>query len=108
MAISLSGLDMPWLGKTPLPKKPKRRGRPPKSKRSDLASPYYMSDIKPFISPVGDTPLISSRPQLAAHCREHGMVQVGDELKGKIVEKGVAKQKALAEAGKGVTVEWTA
>lgn len=106
MPISLSGLDMPWLGKVPLPPKPKRNAAP-RAKRSHLPAPYVMGDIAPFVSPVGERPeVISSRSILRAHERSNGVYQVGNDINP--IKKGIAKKKALEEAGKGVTVEWVA
>ena len=51
--------------------------------RSDLATPLLVKDIEPFISPVGMTngrpgELISSRSELRAHERKHGVRQCGE------------------------------
>ena len=79
----------------------------PRGKRSGLASPYFMSDISAFVSPVGETPeVISSRPQLREHERRHNCYQTGNDFPvGSIAEKNtkaIADREALA-AEYGVT-----
>ena len=105
MAISLSGLDMPWLKDSPLPPKPKRK-KVFKAKRSDLACPYVMGDIRPFVSPVGENPeVISSRSSLRAHERKHGVWQVGNDINP--IKSGKARKAKLEEQAKGMgPVEW--
>jgi hypothetical protein len=59
-------------------------GRQPlRGPKADLPKPTLMKDIEPFISPVGVTngqpgELITSRSELRAHERKHGVKQCGE------------------------------
>ncbi len=112
MAVSFSGLDLSFMRENPLPKRPKRpkprKAKAGASKRSDLPSPQYMADIKPFISPVGEKPsLISSRKHLRDHERGYGMKQVGNDFPvGTVAAKNEAKLKARQELAKGIDGGW--
>jgi hypothetical protein len=76
-------------------------------KRSHLAAPMVMGDIRPFVSPVGASPeVISSRSTLRAHERKHGVYQCGDIPQGAIVQKNEEKRAKLIEQAQGVTYEW--
>lgn len=101
MPISLSGLDLSFL-KNSAPirlKKPK----PGPDRRSALQGPYLMGDIKPFVSVAGHKPeLITSRSQLARHERSNNIRQVGNDLKGKIIEREQRRVNAPIEAAKKV------
>lgn len=70
-----------------------------RSSRFDPKRPVRLtvfSDIQEFVSVAGDKPeLITSRSQLARHERSNNMRQVGNDLKGKVVEK--AKRRAQAD-----------
>src|SRR3981189_3482683 len=82
--VCLSVLDLSFL-KNPLPKHPKRKQHPYALKRSDLPSPYFVGDIKPFISVVGANPeLISSRKHLRDHERACNVRQAGGFKPGEI------------------------
>ena len=106
--ISLHGLNLDFMKSSPLPKASKPRTRKTASKRSDLPSPQYMADIKPFISPVGEKPsLISSRKHLRDHERGYGMKQVGNDFPvGTVAAKNEAKLKARQELAKGIDGGW--
>lgn len=57
--------------------------KPGRGPKSDLPAPTLMKDIEPFISPVGSTngrpgELITSRSELRAHERKHGVRQCGE------------------------------
>jgi myo-inositol-1-phosphate synthase len=118
--ISFHGLDLSflkteeskdWLRRTRNRAIEEKRSPQYASKRSDLPAPYVMGDIAPFVSPVGETPeAITSRSALREHCKKHGVVQVGDDFKGKIVERNEARKKAdeeLAKFSDGTnSVEW--
>ena len=62
--------------------------------RPKSTSHHIMEDIKPFISPV-DGSQISSRPQLEAHNRRHGVTNSADysaEYKRKVCERRLREQ----------------
>lgn len=109
MPVSLSGLDLSFMKANPLPK---RKSAPKRvdftAKRSDLSAPMFMADIKPFVSPVGENPVvISSRKHLRDHERAYNMHQVGNDFPvGTIAAKNDAKLKAREELAKGVTAGW--
>jgi hypothetical protein len=100
MAISLSGLDLSFLRKNPLPK---QRGRPKKKVsyahlRSNIASPSFMGDIKPFVNVASkDFHEITSRSQLRAFERSSGMRQVGNDFEPGSIAKGNEQKKAEME-----------
>jgi hypothetical protein len=110
MPVSLHGLDLTFMRSNPLPDamkyKPSQRRQ--NDKRSDVPSPYYMSDIKPFVSPVGEAPVvISSRKLLRDHERAYNMHQVGNDFPvGTIAAKNEAKLKAREELAKGIESGW--
>ena len=115
MAVSFSGLDLSFMktkeSQDALRKMKQeaqgRRRKPVKGKRSHLAAPLVMSDIAPFVSPVGEKPeVISSRSALRRHEREHGVYQCGDIPKGEIVRKNEEKRAKLIEQSQGMTSEW--
>lgn len=83
--------------------------RPDGRARSDLPKPAFMRDIEPFVSPVGMTDgkpgeLISSRSELRAHERKHGVRQCG-ELKS-ASEFDCAEKIPDFNDGVQVKVEW--
>jgi hypothetical protein len=118
--ISLSGIDISFM-KTRESQDHLRRLRNLHSaqkqhfqgQRSDIPSPRVMSDLSSvypeggFKSPVDGT-FITSRSQLAAHNRRHGVRQCG-ECDPKAWTDHVTKehQKRLAEPTPGVNFEWS-
>jgi hypothetical protein len=83
------------------------RRKPVRRNRSHLSAPMVMGDIRPFVSPVGDTPeVISSRSTLRDHERKHGVYQCGDIPQGEIVAKNEAKKAKLIEQQGTMTGEW--
>lgn len=111
MSISFTGLDLDFL-KDPanhLPPRPKvKKRRAPNKRSSTVQSPYFMADISPFISPVGEKPVvISSRKQLRDHEVAYNMRQSGNDFKpGSIASKNEAKRQAREELAKGVESGW--
>lgn len=110
MTISLRGLDLGFMKANPLPPR-EPKPRPDFSNRAEnIAIPYFVGDIAPFISiATRDPTLISSRSQLRAYERANDIRQCGD-LKGKIVpeqKKRAEQQRAISEADKkAVDFKW--
>ena len=110
MPVSLAGLDLSWM-KDPancLPPRPKVRARRAPNKRSTkVAAPFFMSDIRAFVSPVGETPeVISSRPQLREHERKHNCYQTGNDYKpGDVAATNQAKWQAREDLAKAYDVK---
>ena len=101
MTISLSGLDLSFL-KNSAPIRLKKPKRGP-DRRSPLGGPMLMADIKPFVSVAGAKPeWITSRSGLARHERSNNMRQVGNDLKGKIIEREQRRVNGPIEAAKKV------
>ena len=110
MAICTHGLDLSFL-KTPESKRfltaakaeadkarAKRHADCAANKRSDLPSPYFMSDISPFVSVVGKEPeVISSRKHLRDHERAYNCYQVGDDIRASDI---IAENEAVREEWK--------
>lgn len=111
MTISLSGLDLSFMKENPLPKK---RGRPKKkvdfsAKRSDLALPSLMGDIKPFVNVANPekTHWISSRSELRSFERSFNCYQTGNDIKpGEIAAKNEAKRAEREKLAAGVDSGW--
>ncbi len=82
----------------------------PRGKRSGLASPYFMSDISAFVSPVGEHPeVISSRSQLREHEKVHNCYQTGNDFPvGAIAEKNekIRDAREALAAEYGITSGW--
>lgn len=110
MAITMHGLDISFMKVNPLPEEMKHQPQydRPRGPRSGLPSPAYMPDIRPFVSPVGETPsVISSRKHLRDHERAYNMHQVGNDFPvGTIAAKNEAKLAAREELAKGVESGW--
>ena len=112
MGVSFSGLDLSFM-KTKESQNhlrlshnramEEKRAVPRASRRSHLPAPHVMGDIKPFVSPVGDTPeVISSRPQLRAHEKKHDVIQVGNDLRAKdVIAKEDGKKQAREDIARG-------
>lgn len=102
MAVSFSGLDLSFIRENPLPKR-ERKQRPDFTKhRSDLPTPAFMSDIKPFVSIATQKPVeITSRSQLRAYERGNNIRQCGDFKPGQII----SEQKARLEKATYVSPE---
>lgn len=64
-----------------------------------------MSDISEFQSPI-DGAWITSRSQLREHERKHGVRQVGNDLKGKIIPETNKRQRKGMPLPDGVKIEW--
>jgi hypothetical protein len=76
-----------------------------KSRRREQhgSGPYFVPDIKPFVSPIDQT-VISSRSLLREHEQRHGVRQVGDlkspqDFDNRSVDRG--NDRRLAEAYRG-------
>ena len=114
MAISLSGLDLSFMRSNPLPK---QRGRPRKKvsfahARSELATPSFIGDIKPFISTATpQTVEITSRSQLRAYERSNNIRQCGDYKPGQIVAENNKRWRDVSYVSeadkKAVDFKWT-
>lgn len=112
MAISLAGLDLSFMRENPLPKK---RGRPKKKLsfghlRSDLMTPAFMADIKPFVNVANPekTHWISSRSELRSFERSFNCHQTGNDFPvGTVAAKNEAKLAAREELAKGVDAGWS-
>lgn len=130
MAVSMTGLDMPWLKKNRAPVKGRfvydeRKGKvvtaeryhrenwsKTAKKRSSLATPHFVSDIAPFVANATDKPVeISSRSQLRAYERGNGIRQCGDYKPGEIISgqnKRWQEATAISEADKAAAdFKWT-
>ena len=115
MPISFHGLDLSFL-KTKESQEDLRKARekakeartePFRGQRSHLSAPHIMGDLRPFVSPVGETPeVISSRSTLREHERKHGVYQCGDIPRGSIIEKNEAQKAALIEQQGSMVGEW--
>lgn len=115
MAISLSGLAMPWLGDNAFLSIPKKQRNAHRPKRSKLAAPMVMADIDRayggdgFVSPC-DRTLISSRSKLREHNNKHGVRQYGDVPLADhtaSMEKHMDAATPSPQEKKGVSFEWT-
>lgn len=112
MPISLSGLKMPWLNdpsKRLPPSPPKQRIDWSEGRAKNIATPYFVSDIKPFVNVANPerTEEITSRSQLRAFERSFGCHQVGNDFKpGEIAAKNEAKRAAREELAKGIDGGW--
>lgn len=85
MAISMHGLDLSFMKANPLPKRKVKREKR-QDKRSSLPTPFFISDITPFVSiATKDTVEITSRSQLRAYERANNIRQCGDFKKGEII-----------------------
>jgi hypothetical protein len=104
--ISMHGLDLSFLKNGALPKAKKHRKAVIKSRRSDLAAPMVMSDIKPFVSPV-TSEVISSRSQLERHNRVNGVRQCGDVSPKAMVEHIKSEHEKRRKPAEGIQFEWT-
>ncbi len=111
MPVSLAGLDLSWLknpdNRLPPRVRPKRTNFT--AKRSDtVASPYFMSDISPFVNVATREKLeIGSRSHLREFEKRTGLVQIGND-QGDIAGQNDAqraKWKAAAE-GHATGPEW--
>ncbi len=115
MPVSMLGLDLSFM-KTKESKEALRimrqraresRTKPVARKRSHLAAPHVMGDIRPFVSPVGENPeVISSRSTLREHERKHGVYQCGDIPNGTFVANGEARKAKLVEMQGDMQGEW--
>ena len=102
MTISLSGLDLSFL-KTSPPIRSQPPRKPERDLRSPLGGPTIMSDIREFVSIAGEKPeLITSRSQLARHERSNNMRQVGNDLKGKVIQREKRRIQAGIDRAKQV------
>lgn len=114
MAVSLSGLDMPWLS----PKRSVKTGRflydekkgkvvtaqqwakanfskLHRKRAENVPIPTFVSDIKPFVNVVTkDFHEISSRSQLRAFERSSGYRQVGNDFEPGQIAREKEQQKA--------------
>ena len=82
-------------------------GRKRRQSKRAAASFYLMGDINEFQSPI-DGETISSRSQLRAHERKHGVRQAGDFKPGELVaceKKRVDETRKIAQSG-GVEFKW--
>jgi hypothetical protein len=110
MPVSLHGLDMSWLNdpanRLP-PRKVTRERRP--NRRSDLPSPNFMADIKPFVNVVTrDTHEISSRSQLREFEKRSGYRQVGNDFEpGSIARENEQKKAEMERLAATVDHGWT-
>lgn len=86
MAVSLAGLDLDFMRKNPLPPREKRRQINFAKPAENVSRPYFVADIKPFVScATKDTVEITSRSQLRAYERANDIRQCGDWKPGQIV-----------------------
>lgn len=112
MPVCLSGLDLSFL-KDPANRLPPRAPRDEPSaehsdKRSDLPSPAFMPDIKPFLAVSTRKPeWITSRTELARYERSNGLKQAGDIKPGEIAAENNRKHAELIKKSKGVDHGWT-
>jgi hypothetical protein len=93
MPVSFSGLDLSFLNDPAnrLPPSKVNKYRPPNKRSTKVASPFFMSDISEFVSPVGADPeVISSRTQLREHEKKHNVIQCGDYKPGEITSRNEA------------------
>jgi hypothetical protein len=97
MPVSLSGLDLSWLNDPanrlpPEPKKPRPNYAKP---AQNVATPYFIGDIKPFVNVVTrDLHEISSRSQLREFEKRSGYRQVGNDFEPGSIAKEKEAQKA--------------
>ena len=101
--VSLSGLDLSFMDGWE-PPKPAPKPREP-DRRSKIACPHIMSDIKEFRSPI-DGDLISSRSKLRAHELKHDVRQAGDFKPGELIAKENKRVAHSLEQAKGAVSKW--
>lgn len=125
MAVSLSGLDLSFLKKNDsngcrpgryrmdkatgesVPIAEWHRRNPPSRKRSNLASPYFMPDIAPFVNIArSDNEVISSRPQKQEMMKKHDLIECGDIKDGEIVANNFARKAHFESLAEGVESGW--
>lgn len=97
MPISLSGLKMPWLNdpaKRLPPSPPKQRINWSEGRAKNVATPYFMKDIAPFVNiATREGGEITSRSQLREFEKRTGLVQVGNDFgEGKIAAENEARK----------------
>lgn len=95
MTISMHGLDLSFMKANPLPKRKVKKERRP-NKRSSLATPAFIGDIKPFVAHATQKPVeITSRSQLRAYERGNNIRQCGDFKPGEVISSQNKRMEAF-------------
>ncbi len=112
MPVSFTGLDLSWLNdpanRLP-PRAPKKRTNFRAKRSTEVASPYFVGDIKPFVNvATRDFHEITSRSQLREFEKRSGMKQVGNDFEpGSIARDNEAKKAELERLASTVDHGWT-
>lgn len=111
MPVSLAGLDLSWMNDPAnrLPPAPKKKRVSFRHLRSDVPSPHFMADIKPFVNVVERNPHeITSRSQLRAFEQRSGFRQVGNDFEpGSIAKEHERKKAEWERLAQTVPHGWT-
>jgi hypothetical protein len=115
MPVSFTGLDLSFLNdpanRLP-PGKPKERIDWSEGRAQNVATPYFIGDIKPFVANATREPVeITSRSALRRYERDNGLRQCGDYKPGEVIaaqNKRVQEATSISDADKKASdFKWT-
>ena len=111
MPVSMHGLDLSWMSDPAnrLPPAPKKRRANYAKRAENVATPYFVGDIKPFVNVVTkDFHEITSRSQLREFEKRSGYRQVGNDFEpGSIAREHEQKRAELERLAATVDHGWT-